>query len=136
MKYIPVSDTTRIILVPETRARLTLRLPGMDYKDKGNQILTSDGEFDRWATDAERFDRHTDDVLSKLVKCTGKHKKHVLRGGDRRSYPMHGECMTTAGYVKKYMSLNNGLNLTDNFGPLSINVQSWPDEPDVEDCDA
>ena len=134
MKYIPVSDTTRIIMVPGTKAQLTLRLSSENYRDKKNQILRPNGEFDHWATDAERFDRHTDDVLAKLAKCTGKHKRHVLRGGDGRKYPAYGERMTTAAYVKLYMTLN-GNKLTDNFGTLSTNVQSWPDEPIEETLD-
>ena len=115
MKYISISDTTRIIMVPGTKAQLTLRLPVQSKKNP-------------YGNPSERFDKHTDDVLTKLAKCTGKHKKHVLKGGDARNYPGHGECMTTASYVKRYMTLNANL-LTDNFGTLSTNVQTWPGEP-------
>lgn len=128
MNYLRVSDTTRVLMVPGTKAQFTLTMPYLDHKNKKHQILNPDGSFLRWLDDIERFDAHTAEVAEAANKCTGKHKKHVMRGGDGRTYPRHGECMDTARYVEQYMKLN-GNKLTDNFGPLSTRTQEWPAEP-------
>ena len=136
MNYLPVSDTIRILTAPGTRAQLTLLLPLMNYKDKQNQILNPDGSFNHWATDGERFDRHVDDVLAKLAKCTGKHRRINVRGGDGRKYPIHGEHMTTAWYVARYRELNGSKLTQDWNAPLSTRTQEWPADPIEESIDA
>ena len=117
------------ILVPGTRAQLTLVQPRFDWRNKDH--TGADGiPLDEAALMALRIAQ----VQAQLIKCTGKHKKHVLRGGVSRRYPMYGECMDTASYVRWFYQSNFGQREGNQdhknfFEPLSTNPQAWPDEP-------
>jgi hypothetical protein len=120
------------IHVPGTRCTLTLRPPPYDYKNKAHRSPDGSAMLD----DQQRLDLRIDEISKALTKCTGKHKRHVLRGGDKREYPQPiGDLMLdTAVYVRLYFRLNNNLiHSSDYFEPLSTRPQEWPQEPLYEE---
>ena len=120
------------IHVPGTRCTLTLRPPPYDYKNKAHR--SPDGSA--MLEDQQRLDLRIEEISKALTKCTGKHKRHVLRGGDKREYPQPiGDLMLdTAVYVRLYFRLNNNLiHSSDYFEPLSTRPQEWPQEPLYEE---
>ena len=122
------------IHVPGTRCTLTLRPPPYDYKNKAHRSPDGSAMLD----DQQRLDLRIDEISKALTKCTGKHKRHVLRGGDERLYPQPiGDVMLdTAVYVRLYFRLNNNLiHSSDYFEPLSTRPQEWPQEPLYEEIE-
>ena len=130
------------IHVPGTRCTLTLRPPPYDYKNKAHRSPDGSAMLD----DQQRLDLRIDEISKALTKCTGKHKRHVLRGGDERLYPQPiGDVMLdTASYVKVFFDLNRQsksahpfnyksffepFNYKSFFEPLSTRPQEWPQEP-------
>jgi hypothetical protein len=93
--------------------------------------------------DQQRLDLRIDEISKALTKCTGKHKRHVLRGGDKRLYPQPiGDVMLdTASYVKVFFGLNRQSKYADPFDyksffePLSTRPQEWPQEPLYEEIE-
>lgn len=125
------------IHVPGTRCTLTLYPPSYDYKNKTHRSPDGSAMLD----DQQRLDLHIDEISKALTKCTGKHKRHVLRGGDKRLYPQPiGDVMLdTASYVKVFFDLNrqsksaHPFNYKSFFEPLSTRPQEWPQEPLYEE---
>ncbi len=120
------------IHVPGTRCTLTLRPPPYDYKNKAHRSPDGSAMLD----DQQRLDLRIDEISKALTKCTGKHKRHVLRGGDKREYPQPiGDVMLdTAVYVRHYFRLNNNLiHSSDYFEPSSTRPQEWSQEPLYEE---
>lgn len=87
--------------------------------------------------DQVRLDLHVEEITKALTKCTGKHKRHVLRGGAGRLYPrLIGDVMLdTTSYVKVFFELNKTskhaapFDYRAFFEPLSTRPQEWPEEP-------
>jgi len=125
------------IHVPGTRCTLTLRPPPYDYKNKAHR--SPDGSV--MLDDQQRLDLRIDEISKALTKCTGKHNRHVLRGGDKRLYPQPiGDVMLdTASYVKVFFDLNrqsksaHPFDYKSFFEPLSTRPQEWPQEPLYEE---
>lgn len=127
------------IHVPGTRCTLTLRPPPYDYKNKAHRSPDGSAMLD----DQQRLDLRIDEISKALTKCTGKHKRHVLRGGDKREYPQPiGDVMLdTASYVKVFFDLNrqsksaHPFDYKSFFEPLSTRPQEWPQEPLYEEIE-
>ena len=54
------------------------------------------------------------DILSDLLKITGRHKPVKSKGAVVRMYPMEGATLSTAAYVKQYYGLNSERRLFKN----------------------
>ena len=125
------------IHVPGTRCTLALYPPPYDYKNKAHRSPDGSAMLD----DQQRLDLRIEEINKALTKCTGKHKRHVLRGGEKRLYPQPiGDAMLdTASYVKVFFDLNRPSSFTDPFDhksffkPLSTRPQEWPQEPLYEE---
>lgn len=137
--------------IPGTRCTVGLTQPRWDYKNKNHRDADGNPE-----PDFVLMQDHIDDITSKMLKCTGKHKRTAIRGGTGRVYPPHGAAMNTRDYVERFY-ISNGLVREDVtyrsgarvattkpdyveeslsfFEPLSTNTQMWPDEPLFEECD-
>ena len=47
------------------------------------------------------------DIMSELLKITGKHKIVKSKGAEQRRYPTGGATLSTAAYVGQYYALNS-----------------------------
>jgi hypothetical protein len=127
------------IHVPGTRCTLTLRPPPYDYKNKAHCSPDGSAMLD----DQQRLDLRIDKISKALTKCTGKHKRHVLRGGDKREYPqpIEGAMLNTASYVEVFFAWNrqsksaHPFDYKSFFEPLSTRPQEWPQEPLYEEIE-
>jgi hypothetical protein len=55
------------------------------------------------------------DIMSDILKLTGKHKPVKSKGAERRMYPTEGATLSTAAYVKQYYGLNSERRLFKNL---------------------
>ena len=118
------------IHVAGTRCKLTVQTPRREYKNKAHRA--PDG---RWLEPHELLELRISEVEDALTKCTGKHKRHVLRGGNGRKYPYQRRAPNTAEYVKEFFELNRPavhapvFDYKSFYEPLSKRVQEWPQDP-------